>query len=44
MKIMNPRIYSVGIIQKGAVTHHHDQTITLHNFNVIKIKPKMVSV
>jgi len=25
--------------QNGAVTHHHDQLITPHNFRVIKIRP-----
>lgn len=27
--------------QNGASTHHHDQVITLHNFSVMKIKPRI---
>jgi hypothetical protein len=26
-------------IQNGAVTHHHDQLITLHSFSTIKVMP-----
>lgn len=39
-------IYSMPIIninaipiQKGLKTHHHDQSITLHSFRMIKVKP-----
>ena len=32
------KIIKIGA-QNGAVTHHHDQSITLHSFNVMKISP-----
>lgn len=27
--------------QNGNVTHHHDQSMTLHNFNTTSTKPSM---
>lgn len=31
----------VGTSQKGAVTHHQDQVITLHNLRTIKTIPRI---
>lgn len=42
--IIDPHKHATGNTQRGIVTHHHDQFITLHNFNVINTiivsKPK----
>lgn len=41
--IIAPHKHATGNAQRGIVTHHHDQFITLHNFNVINTivsKPK----
>lgn len=29
-------------IQKGESTHHHDQSMTLHNLRIIKVNPKSI--
>ena len=31
--IIDPHKHATGNTQRGIVTHHHDQFITLHNFN-----------
>ncbi len=33
--IIDTHKHATGNAQRGIVTHHHDQFITLHNFNVI---------
>lgn len=41
--IIDTHKHATGNAQRGIVTHHHDQFITLHNFNVINTivsKPK----
>ena len=37
--IINIIIISAATPQKGAVTHHQDQSITLHSFNTTKATP-----
>lgn len=39
--IISTMIMIVGTSQKGAVTHHQDQVITLHNLRTIKTIPRI---
>lgn len=39
-----PATNNVGIIQKGDVTHHHDQVMTEHSFKMMNVNPNRLRI